>query len=53
MLMPSDANGIMALIWAAGREHAEVVEMLLKYGANPDLADTAGRTALMIAVTKL
>ena len=40
------------MIWAAGREHPEIVALLLAQGATPDLSDKQGRSALMIAVDR-
>jgi ankyrin repeat protein len=49
-------NHLTVLMWAAGhgnevppREGAEMVSLLLERGAETDLADNRGRTALMIA----
>ncbi|CAD6500059.1 BgTH12-04164 [Blumeria graminis f. sp. triticale] len=37
------------LLRAVERNNIEIVQLLLKYGANPDTADKKGRTALMTA----
>lgn len=42
-------NGITALHLAAGNGLAAMVELLLDYGARPDLKDRVGRTPLLLA----
>ena len=42
-----DRNGQTALMFVAGWQHAELVQHLLVYGADPNLADTLGWNALM------
>jgi ankyrin repeat protein len=45
------SNDLTALMWAAGYGRTHTVEFLLGKGANPNLQDARGRTALMMAVT--
>jgi len=45
-----DPTGRTALIGAAYQGHTEVVEYLLQQGANPNLQDNKGQTALMAAM---
>jgi ankyrin repeat protein len=40
------------LIYAADRGHADLAEMALKHGADPNLADKRGRTPLLSAVLR-
>ncbi|AEF93295.1 Ankyrin [Desulfotomaculum nigrificans CO-1-SRB] len=42
--------GITPLMFAAGKGHAKVVELLLAHGANVNDRDKDGRTALMHAM---
>lgn len=42
-------NGWTALHWAASRDHRNIVEMLLKHGANPDLKDNKERLPADVA----
>jgi len=42
-------NGWTALHWAARRGHKTVVEVLLKYGADPQLVDAQGRSPADVA----
>ena len=42
-----DINGRTALMIAAGWQHAELVQHLLVYGADPNIADTFGWNSLM------
>ena len=44
-----DNDGRTALIWATGKAHLSVVEMLLIWGADSSIADHSGKTALMHA----
>ncbi|MBI1824246.1 MAG: ankyrin repeat domain-containing protein [Nitrospirae bacterium] len=44
-----DKNGISALMWAAGKGHDSVVQVLLQNGALVNLQSPKGRTALMSA----
>jgi ankyrin repeat protein len=44
-----DQNGSTALIHAAAKGHADVVRLLLVYGADVDAHDNTGTTALMVA----
>jgi ankyrin repeat protein len=39
-------------MWAAARGHAEVVQVLLETGADVNVKDKNGKTALMRAVIK-
>lgn len=47
-----DENGLTALIWAAWEENNTAIEVILKHGANPNIADNRGRTPLIISVLK-
>lgn len=38
-----------ALHWASRRGHRTVIELLLKYGADPTMTDTQGRSAADVA----
>ena len=44
-----DNRGRTALMIAAERDHAEVVDALVKAGAMPDIQDKKGKTALDLA----
>ncbi|MBN1652334.1 MAG: ankyrin repeat domain-containing protein [Deltaproteobacteria bacterium] len=44
-----DPNGNTAPIAAANNGYADAVNMLLKYGANPNTRNYRGETALMLA----
>ncbi|KAK5996456.1 Serine/threonine-protein phosphatase 6 regulatory ankyrin repeat subunit B-like protein [Cladobotryum mycophilum] len=44
-----DTLGRTPLLWAAKRHHEDVVELLLKHGANPDVSDRWGHTPLSYA----
>jgi ankyrin repeat protein len=48
----SKKKGITALMLAAVWDNEELVKMLLKHGADPQLADTFGRTAKILAEKK-
>ena len=39
-------DGRTALIWASGAGHLDIVHLLLEAGADKDVADNDGRTAL-------
>ena len=41
--------GMTSLVWAAQEGHEQVVDILLKAGANPDIQGQGGWTALMVA----
>jgi ankyrin repeat protein len=43
-------NDLTALMWAAGYDRAETVQLLLARGADPALKDNRGMTAKDIAV---
>ncbi|RYP72193.1 hypothetical protein DL771_004323 [Monosporascus sp. 5C6A] len=45
-----DSYGKTTLCWAASRDDLAAVQMLLKWGAQPDLGDRTGRNALHHAV---
>merc|ERR1712153_131556 len=45
----STYHGYTALHWAAYHNRAAIVQLLLEHGANPDLKDEFGRTALEMA----
>jgi ankyrin repeat protein len=45
----TDTQGKTALIYAAFNNNTEIVQMLIKAGANKKLADTENRTALEYA----
>ena len=40
-------NGMTALAWAAYEGHEQVVDVLLKAGANPDIQDKVTATMLL------
>lgn len=44
-----DLSGVTALIWAASRDHHDVVALLLQRGAKIEEKDSEGRTALQWA----
>jgi ankyrin repeat protein len=44
-------NGFTPLIWAANKGDVELVKVLLAAGANPNLDDGAGQSALYLAMT--
>ncbi|CAF4634600.1 unnamed protein product, partial [Rotaria magnacalcarata] len=44
-----DEHGISSLSWASGRNHVEIVELLLKAGASPNLCDKNDTTPLIWA----
>jgi len=47
-----DDNGLGAIHWAADRDHAHILELLLKHGADVNLIDKeSGQTALHYAVS--
>jgi hypothetical protein len=48
----SKKKGITALMLAAVWDNEELVQMLLKHGADPQLTDTFGRTAKLLAEKK-
>ncbi|MCY4188296.1 MAG: ankyrin repeat domain-containing protein, partial [Bryobacterales bacterium] len=45
-------EGYTALMFAAAEGHADIVQMLLDKGADPDLRDTDGESALKFASDK-
>ncbi len=44
-----DRYNCTALIWAVWVGHAEIVELLISKGANPNLINNEGKTVLTIA----
>lgn len=44
-----DGNGFTALMYASAASRLELIGMLLERGANPEIADAGGRTALHFA----
>lgn len=51
-LQAEGRDGLTALIAAVTAHRTDLVGYLLKHGANPDLREKNGRTALMLAVTE-
>jgi ankyrin repeat protein len=47
-----DYNGRTALMFAAAEDKCPIIQNLLKHGADCNIADSAGDTALMITVSK-
>ena len=45
----TEADGATALAWAAHRDNLETADLLLRAGANPNLANTYGVTPLTLA----
>lgn len=48
----SDSMGFTLLHWAADRDAAPIIDLLLRHGANPDALDMDGLTPLHIAAGK-
>jgi ankyrin repeat protein len=48
----SDADGDTALTWATSENDIELVDFLLRHGADPDATDLRGRTAVFRAAER-
>ena len=51
VLNAQDPAGRTALHWAADKRNVDIVDALIQAGANLDIKDTKGNTALMLTVT--